>query len=199
MIDLLALDLIRIIHLLAIAIGLGTMVFTDLTTLRRVEQPVGGDYLKLLDGAHAIMMPALLVAWASGIALIGARTGFDIGAFTPKLWCKLFVVTGLTVTAVLVRHKVMPILRASEGSVLMELPLDQKLVLGVIASLSMSGWGMALVLGASTAVKTAGWDVLFGCLLLGYAAALSVALIVTHALHARVRRFLPSAERIAAE
>ena len=199
LVDQIALDAVRITHLLAIAVGLGTMVFTDLTTLRRVERPVGADYLRLLDSAHSIMMPALVLAWISGLGLIWVRTGFDLSAFTPKLWTKLIVVSGLTATAFAIRRLVMPILQRADGRVLMELDLEEKLILGTCASLSMSGWGMALVLGASQVFKTADWSVLIGSMLLVYATALGLALRLAHALHARLMASASSARRIAAE
>lgn len=195
----LAVDAVRLIHLLAVAVGLGTMVSTDVSTLRRVERPVNRNYSDTLEAAHSLMMPALLVAWVSGIALIGIRTGFDLTAFSPKLWMKLMVVGLLTSTAVVIKWRVMPIIEAAHGTTLMELSLQDKLVLAICAGLSMSGWGTALVLGASTFFKTADWPILLVCVFAIYAGAIGTAIRTTFVLHRRVADAIDQARRIAAE
>ncbi|MEM0942704.1 MAG: hypothetical protein AAGI70_02040 [Pseudomonadota bacterium] len=197
--QILAIDVVRIVHLVAIAVGLGTMVSTDINTFRRVGRPITAEFLGAVEGAHRIMMPALMVAWVSGICLIYARTGFELASFSPKLWVKLMVVGVLTVTAVLVKWRVMPILEGARGDTLMEVRLDDKIVLALCAALSMSGWTSALILGASVAVKSAGWSFLVGVMLLIYAFALGMALVVAHRLDARVQRAIARADRIAAE
>lgn len=192
-------DVVRLAHLLAISVGLGTMVATDIGTLRRVERAVDGEYCRAVENAHRLMMPALMLAWASGIVLIGMRTGFDLNAFSPKLWAKLVVVTTLTLTAFVVQWQVMPIIHRAKGATLMEVGLRDKLVLAVCAGLSMSGWTTALVLGASQFFKTAGWVTVISLLAVIYVVAIATALRVALVLHTKVEIAISQTRRIAAE
>ena len=189
-------DLVRLAHLGAMAVGLGTMVSTDIMTLRRVERRVSDEYCRAVESAHRIMMPAIIAAWATGIVLIGLRTGFDPGAFTPKLLAKLTVVSLLTITAVVVKWQVMPILARAKGATLMEVPLTDKLVLALCAAMSISGWSLALLLGASVTFKTAGSATLIALLGSVYAVALITAVYAAFVLHARVTMVARQTDRL---
>ena len=193
----LANDLIRLAHLAAMAVGLGTMVSTDIMTLRRVERRISNEYCRAIESAHRIMMPALLAAWVTGMVLIGLRTGFDPAAFTPKLVAKLTVVSLLSITAVVVKWQVMPIIARAKGETLMEVPLAGKLILALCAAMSMSGWGLALLLGASETFRTADAATLTALLVATYAVAVATALYAAFALHARVAMVVRQTDRLA--
>ena len=68
--------LLKTIHLAAMAVGFGTMVATDFLSMRHLRNPVTRSYRRALRQAHAVMFPALIIAWITGISLIWARTGF---------------------------------------------------------------------------------------------------------------------------
>ncbi len=192
-------DLVRLAHLMAMAVGLGTMVSTDIMTLRRVERRISGEYCRAIESAHRIMMPAILAAWITGIVLIAIRTGFDPANFTPKLAAKLTVVSLLTITAVVVKWQVMPIIARAEGVTLMETSLRDKLVLAVCAAMSMSGWSLALLLGASVTFKTADWPTLVALLVTVYMVALATAVYSAFALQSRVTMVLRQTEKLAVQ
>lgn len=179
-------DAVRFVHLGAMAVGLGTMVCTDMLSLKRAGQPVTEEYCQGLHAAHAIMAPALLAAWISGLFLLVIRTGLDLSDFTPKLWAKLAVVTLLTLTAILVKRLVLPLLRFNIGRTLMEAPRGDKLIMAVCAALSISGWGSALLLGAvSVSDNAPGWALVV--LLVGiYGTVLNLAVWHALRLHERV-------------
>jgi hypothetical protein len=190
-------DLARLAHLMAMAVGLGTMVSTDIMTFLRVERSVSREFCRAIESAHRVMVPAILAAWVTGIVLIGLRTGFDPAAFTPKLFAKLIVVSMLTVTAVMIKWHVMPIIARSVGTTLMEVSLRDKLVLACCAALSMSGWSTALLLGASQTFRTADWTTLIGLLAVVYTVAIAVAIRAALVLHARVQNAIEQTSRIA--
>ncbi|MEM1300653.1 MAG: hypothetical protein AAGH68_15375 [Pseudomonadota bacterium] len=179
-------DTVRFVHLGAMAVGLGTMVSTDLISLKRADRPVTEEYCRAVHAAHAIMAPALIAAWVSGLFLLVIRTGLDLDAFTPKLWAKLVVVTLLTLTAFAVKRLVMPVLSFNLGRTLMEAPRGDKLIMAICAALSMSGWGCALMLGAVGMFANApGWALTV--LLIGiYGSALNIAVWHALRLHDRV-------------
>ena len=178
--------LFRFVYLGSMAIGLGTMVATDWSSIRRVGRPVTREYCDAIESAHSIIAPALIVAWISGLALLVLRTGLAAEAMSAKLYAKLFVVTTLTLTAIAVKTFVMPILLGLKGKTLMEADLGEKLVMAVCAALSMCGWGLALALGGFTVLKTMPGYVLFPMILFAYATALGTAIFGAFRLHARL-------------
>jgi len=92
-------DAIRYVHLVAVAVGLGTAFVADLTALRHMGSGITPRVLDTLHTCHRIIWPALAVMWLSGLVLIGIRTGYVIADFSPKLWTKIAVVTLLTFNA----------------------------------------------------------------------------------------------------
>jgi hypothetical protein len=123
--------------------------------------------------------------WATGLALIYIRTGFDLAQFTPKLYSKLGVVGILTFNALLIGWVAMPMMRKSYGQAPMSLPLGRKLAGGWVASLSTASWLMALALGESKVLAASGWDVFQVIVPAGYAAAIVGSTFVVLALHLR--------------
>lgn len=186
----------RFIHLGSMAIGLGTMVATDLSSIRRVGRPVTREYCDAIESAHSIMAPALLIAWISGVALLVLRTGLAAEAMSAKLYAKLFVVSALTATALAVKNLVMPILLGLPGKTLMEADLNEKLVMAVCASLSMCGWGLALMLGGFTMLKSMPGFVLFPMIVLAYAAVVGTAIVCAVRLHSRIDEIVEMDERL---
>lgn len=188
--------LFRVVHLGSMAIGLGTMVATDLSSIRRVGRPVTRQYCDAIVNAHSIIAPALLVAWISGLALLVLRTGLMAEAMSAKLYAKLFVVTTLTITVVAVKTFVMPILLGLHGKTLMEADLSEKLIMAVCAALSMCGWGLALMLGGFTVLKAMPGYVLFPMIFLAYATAVGTAVFCAVRLHSRLDEMDERLQRI---
>ncbi|MEO1468873.1 MAG: hypothetical protein AAFV86_07455 [Pseudomonadota bacterium] len=156
----LLLDLMRLVHLAAIAAGIGVVIATDFTMLRLLGLPIGARQGHAIEAAHGILVPALATAWVSGIALLAWRTGLDPAALTPKILAKLAVVTMLTANAVLIHRAVRPTLALYAGARLVDLPYGRKLVLAAAGAFSVAGWTAALILGGSAVMRTAGWDLL---------------------------------------
>ena len=151
-------DVIRFVHLVAIAVGFGTVVSTDFLSVWRVNKPITAEYLRAVEAAHHVIVPALAVAWVTGICLIGLLTSFELAAFSTKLWMKLIVVSQLVLTAYVIKRFVMPILRFNEGRTLMEAPLGDMLIMAFCAGMSMAGWGSAILLGGLGLAKVVpGW------------------------------------------
>jgi hypothetical protein len=101
-----------------------------------------------------------------------------------KLWSKLVVVSLLTANALALALLVMPALSRHVGSRLIDLPTRQLLPMTLCAGVSMACWLLALALGSSTVLKTAGWDVLVPVLLGGGAMCICGAVTVMFGLRA---------------
>lgn len=149
------LDLIRGIHLLCFALGMGPAIYFDLRSLFRIALPFYPIDVEELHRIHKVVSLACLGLWASGMMLIWWRTNFDPAAFSPKLWAKLGVVTVLTVNAIYLSRCVMPSLANWTGSRLIDIPVRLLLPMTLCAGLSLSCWALALALGSSTVLKTA--------------------------------------------
>jgi hypothetical protein len=178
-----------VLHLLAMAVGLGTVVSTDLTVLARLRRPLSQDDAAALHRAHRTILCALGGLWVSGLVLVAARTGFDPGAMSPKLWAKLATVTLLTLVAWTMSRWALPVVASAVGRPIASLPRRPRLLLGLCAGLSAGAWSLALVLGGATMLKAAApaTVALLGSLI--FAGAIGIALaVVMHAGQAAVPR-----------
>lgn len=174
----LALDLLRGAHLLFIAVGMGAAMYFDLRSLHRISAPTLQADLDELNRIHLVVTMACAGLWASGIALIWVRTGFDLATFSPKLWSKLIVVTTLMLNALVLARFVIPALNRHLGVRLIDLPLRLLVPMTLCAGLSLSCWLLALALGSSSVLKLSGWDVLVPVLLGGTAFCIGGVLVV---------------------
>ncbi|MEQ6203968.1 hypothetical protein ABMC88_13010 [Sulfitobacter sp. HNIBRBA2951] len=163
-------DLIRYTHLLSLVLGMGPALYYDLRSLHRIRQPVSQTDLDELRRIHNIVSVACVGMWLSGAALIWVRTQFDLSEFSPKLWCKVAVVSTLTVNATVLSIFVIPTLERIKGSRIVSIPLGRLVAMNLCAGVSLSCWMLALALGSSSVLKTAGWDLLLPVMLGVFAA-----------------------------
>ena len=154
------LDLLRGAHLLCVVLGMGPAVYFDLRSLRRIAQPLSQVDIAELHRIHTVVSLACVGLWLSGAALIWVRTGYDLEAFSPKLWCKIIVVTALTVNSVVLNIFAIPALARNVGERLIDVPARTLMAMMLCAGLSLACWLLALALGASSILKVAQWDVL---------------------------------------
>lgn len=163
--DPILIDLIRCAHLLFLVLGMGPALYYDLRSLHRIRQPVSQNDLDELRRIHSIVSIACVGLWLSGAALIWVRTQFDISEFSPKLWSKTIVVSTLTVNAIVLSIVVIPALEGIKGSRVVAIPLGRLVGMNLCAGVSLSCWMLALLLGSSSVLRTAGWDLLLPVLL----------------------------------
>lgn len=158
MFDLLVSDSLRLAHILAVAVGFGVAVETEIFMLKRRRTTISPGLMSGLDHRHTVILYALGAMWVTGAALVALRTGFLLDAFTPKLWAKITVVTILSVNAMFVARVAMPILADHAGQRISALPVTAQRALFAVAGISATSWLVALVLGSSVLLKTApGW------------------------------------------
>jgi hypothetical protein len=153
-------DLLRGPHLLGVILGMGTAVYLDLRTLHRITQPYTSHDIAELHRVHVIVSIAFASLWATGLTLMWYRTGFDLNAFSPKLWAKILVVSTLTLNSFGLSTVIFPMLRRLDGGRIIDLPPQILLNMSLAAGVSMACWLLALSLGFSKVLKTSGWDVL---------------------------------------
>ena len=163
-------DMVRGLHLLCFAAGMGVGLCFDLRTLRTLNAPVTRDDVWTLHQVHLWITAAFGGLWITGLALVYVRTGFALEAFTPMLWTKLGLMTLMVANAVAIARVVMPVMEASVGRMLTALPARRLAVVTQIAVTSLFCWTAGMALGSSVVLKTAGWDVLLPLVIGGYVA-----------------------------
>ncbi|MEM8751524.1 MAG: hypothetical protein AAGF90_00970 [Pseudomonadota bacterium] len=173
MIELL-IDLVRMAHLGFFAVGVGCAVFMEGVVLSRARTLIDLEEIALIERGHRQILYSLAGLWATGLILIGVRTGLDPAAITPKLYAKLAVVTALTINALLIGRIAIPMLERALYGDLSRLKAHELAALGAVAGLSAAGWFSGLALGVVGHLKTASpallWP-LFGLILGGGAIA----------------------------
>lgn len=153
-------DLLRAAHLCLFAAGMGTGLYFDFEKFRTLRDPLSVRDIHKLDRLHSWIMFAFCGLWVTGLVLIYVRTSYDISQFSPKLWMKISLMSLMVLNSLLIGRVVIPILRANMGQPLIALPTAQFMVVSQIAILSMFFWSSGLMLGSSSILKLAPWDVL---------------------------------------
>lgn len=164
-------DLVRLLHLLFFAAGMGAGIFAETKVLGRLDRPVTERCIQDAAHAHQFVALALLGLWATGLGLIQIRTGFDLSQFTPKLWTKLIVVSALTANALSIGYLVMPAYRRCIGKSLVAQEPRRIAVFVLSGAVSMASWIGAVALGSSLVLKSADWNLMTALLVLLYVGA----------------------------
>lgn len=173
-----AIDALRFCHLLSVAVGLGMAFCADMSLLRRLHEPITPDVLRSLHRAHRLIAVALVAMWLTGLALIYVRTGFDLAAFSPKLFAKLAVVTVLTLNSWMIGAVAMPAIYRATGRCIAALPFRQRLIFALAGGASTASWLLALALGSSKVLAVSGAGLFFVLVPGSYALGLVCAAVV---------------------
>lgn len=160
-------DLIECAHLLFVVLSMGPALYFDLQSLKRLSSPISQIYIDDLHDLHRLVTIAFLGLWVSGAALIGVRTGYDFAEFSPKLWCKIGVVSVLAVNSIVLHVFIFPLLKRSIGHQLIYFPFKLLFLMTLCGGISLAGWMLSLALGSSSALKSADWGTLMLFLTLG--------------------------------
>ena len=160
-------DLIECSHLLLVVLSMGAALYFDMQSLKRLSSTISQTYIDDLHDLHRLVTIAFLGLWITGAALIGVRTGYDLTEFSPKLWCKVGVVSALTLNSILLHLFIFPRLKRGIGHQLIQFPVKPLFLMTLCGGISLAGWMLALALGSSSFLKSAGWDVLLSFMSVG--------------------------------
>jgi len=153
-------DIIVVAHLVCFAIGIGSGVALESRVFKARFNEVTSTLIHEIETTHRIIAFAVAGLWITGLLLIYQRTGFDVAAFSDKLWVKLFIVICLTLNATLISVFVLPIIKSRNGEKLLDIPLSTMMPLALCVAFSVVCWILALSLGASSFLKTQNFDFL---------------------------------------
>ena len=187
-------DLVRFGHIIGIALGLGLAIYADGRFLRALSAPLRQTELETLKAIHTHVVVAMAILWLTGLALLYVRTGFELAKFSPKLMFKVGLVSVLTLNALLIGRRVIPLMQHYEGWSYVEMPLRPRLRLALIGAVSAACWISLLALGVFQAFKTMGAleivDVLRWLIVPPFVGAVAIALVlpVGHRIRSRLRQ-----------
>ncbi len=164
-------DLVRVVHFIGLAIGIGAAVFLEGLVLKRAQIMIEEEELALIEHGHRLILFALAILWITGLALVGVRTGFDAALITGKMEAKMCIVAVLTANAFVIAWVVKPLLRNALHKRLSDLHNVELAMIGASAGLSTASWMSALVLGAVSHLAVISFQMLgpafFGVLVTG--------------------------------
>lgn len=140
--------------------GMGTALYFDYRSFQSLSDPIGKVDIEDLERIHVWITAAFVGLWITGITLIYIRTGFQLEAFSPKLWTKISIMVLMTLNSFMVGAFIRPMMRNNMMRPMISLPPMQFAVATQVAVVSLFCWSSGLLLGSSAALKTAPWDVL---------------------------------------
>ncbi|MCK0121911.1 hypothetical protein MWU61_15270 [Loktanella sp. F6476L] len=139
---------------------MGTALYFDYRSFQSLSDPIGKVDIEDLERIHVWITAAFVGLWITGITLIYIRTGFQLEAFSPKLWTKISIMVLMTLNSFMVGAFIRPMMRNNMMRPMISLPPMQFAVATQVAVVSLFCWSSGLLLGSSAALKTAPWDVL---------------------------------------
>ncbi len=158
---------VKAIHIVALAVAFGGAIAADLFFLTRaVFRPIEASTIAVGHFLAEIVATGLVVLWLTGIMLVMTAYNADPQVlYNEKLWVKIFIVTVLTVNAVVIHGTVLPSVAEQEGRRLFDfMPLGKRLVLALAGATSMVSWLFPTLLGTAKELnfKVPGYQIL-GC------------------------------------
>ena len=141
-----------ILHLTALAVGLGAALLADWVAVTRIlfGRLSARAAAQLQDLSMAVSV-GLAMLWCSGAMLVwdnAIRAPATLG--NEKLWAKLLIVTVLSLNAIVLHKLALPLVQARVGQTLFERRQHGTRVLcALIAAVSFTSWVSALYLGAA--------------------------------------------------
>lgn len=158
--DPILLDILRASHLTLFAAGMGTCLFHDFLTFRSMADPITKSEIASIEQLHNWIRFAFAGLWVTGLILVYVRTSFDLANFSPKLWTKLGLMGVMSLNALMVGIYILPMLRRNLGKCMLDIAPGDLRTATQIAMVSMFGWTSGMILGSSTYLKTAPWEIL---------------------------------------
>lgn len=148
-------DIIRGLHIVALAAGFGTGLYLDYRTASNLNKRISQSEVDQLVSIHRFVSLSFVALWISGLASFWFVSQFQLDLVSPKLWVKLGIVIIMTLNAIFIGRFVIPIMSRSVGSRLIDLPQNLKFLVFLIGATSHFCWLGALALATSRVLRVA--------------------------------------------
>ena len=169
---------VRFVHLSMLMMCFILVFFADITAAKSTTRRLTDSDFAQLHRYHSSLVYGLILLWLSGGILIFIKTGFDLSQFSPKLYAKIFVVTVLTINAVLIGQVALPFYEKNKDKRFGDFSVSVRVGLATCGALSTSSWISAFCLGSLTALKTASATTLINLLGLFYISNVLLSIII---------------------
>ncbi len=144
---------ILIIHLIGLAIGIGSATLLDTILMRMflANGTITRDRYEVIEQASYVVAAGLLITLVSGFAYFGHLylNGSEI-MLNPKVWAKITIVGVLTANGIIVHKLVLPHIRERIGRALFDQTSRPRYLMMISSgSISVVSWYFPLFLGAA--------------------------------------------------
>lgn len=109
--------MLRVVHLIGLAVGLGGATLLDLVVLRfLVLNTISDEHYRIVAFASGVVATGLGLLWLSGLGLLLHYEMFEPEKLAnPKIWAKVAIVATLTLNGAFIHHTVLPFIRRNVG------------------------------------------------------------------------------------
>ncbi|MEM7270082.1 MAG: hypothetical protein AAF401_12640 [Pseudomonadota bacterium] len=143
----LLIDLVRVVHLISFAIGVGATIFLGGLVLSRARVLIEERDLALHSTSYRVVLGALAMLWLTCVAQFGLRFGFDLTLAGAATQTQLWMLAALTANTLVAAWVVTPILRGNLKCSLSDFTDFELCVVGGATGLTAAAWLSLLVLG----------------------------------------------------
>ena len=155
---------VKLAHLLGLIMGLGGALLSDyIVATQAVLRPVTHGAIRQIHSLSQFVALGLGLLWISGTGLAIFGIAMDARFVeNPKFWCKVAIVTVLTLNSLLIHFFALPRMQRSLGRRLMfDGPRKEATQLAFIGSLSFVSWMTAFILGTAKEFnfRTPAWEI----------------------------------------
>jgi len=145
-------SMLRIIHFLGLALGLGTATFLDMMMLRfMVRGKIRRTHWLMLEFGSKMVTGGLILLWLSGIGFLvwyGFFEPRNLG--NPKIWAKVSIVAVLTINGNYLHGIVLPIFRGQIGrGLFVGVPVRKRNLMVAGGVTSVVSWYFPVAIAAS--------------------------------------------------
>ena len=145
--------LLRTVHLVGLAVGLGAAVLMEALILRTISgTKVSSEQVRLVHFVSRFVYAGIFLLWVSGIAMLAVLYQTDAARLASEvIWAKLIIVCVLSVNCILVHETVVPVLQHQVGRRLFEgFSAGEKTLVAVSFAISAVSWIAPLLIGAAS-------------------------------------------------
>lgn len=142
---------ITFLHLSGLIFGVGGAWILDGFLLAHLNDPLSKERYRTIEFISKNVIAGLIILWISGFAFIAYYYLFSPEfLYNQKVWAKIFIVSVLTINGVLVHNIILPYLKKSIGSTLVDLLSNYEIrVMASIGVMSFISWLFPIILGVT--------------------------------------------------
>lgn len=144
-------NVLRFLHFVGLAMGLGAATLLDLTILRFFfRKPIGQESIEIVEFASRVVDLGLKILWITGFGFLLHYAILEPAKLAnPKIYAKLAIVATLTLNGAFIHAVVLPGLRAQKGRFIFSgVTPARRFAFILSGAISVVSWYVPVMLGA---------------------------------------------------